>query len=83
MYLDPFSTAPAGVGIKSPIRVKWFMDFFLGEPVLAVPVPAEWLSSPPVVAAALFICSTPTKGGESLGCCRMGVIGALVLFFLS
>jgi len=41
-----------------------------------VPVPAEWLSSPPVVAPMLFA----PKGAESLGCCRMGVIGALVLF---
>ena len=40
------------------------------------PPPLEWISSPPLVAAVLII----TKGDESPGSIRMGVIGALVIF---
>jgi len=53
--------------------------FFKGELVLAdrsPPPPLEWISSPPLVAAVLIT----TKGDESPGSSRMGVIGALVIF---
>ena len=40
------------------------------------PPPLEWISSPPLVAAVLIT----TKGDESPGSSRMGVIGALVIF---
>jgi hypothetical protein len=40
------------------------------------PPPLEWISSPPLVAAVLI----KTKGDESPGSSRMGVIGALVIF---
>ena len=41
------------------------------------PPPLEWISSPPLVSAVLIT----TKGAESPGSSRMGVIGALVIFF--
>jgi len=37
-----------------------------------IPPPLEWISSPPIVAAVLIT----TKGDESPGSSRMGVIGA-------
>ena len=40
------------------------------------PPPLEWISSPPLVVAVLIT----TKGDESPGSSRMGVIGALVIF---
>ena len=40
----------------------------------APPPPLEWLPFPPLVAAVLIT----TKGAESPGCRRIGVIGALV-----
>ena len=40
------------------------------------PPPLEWLPFPPLVAAVLIT----TKGDESPGSSRMGVIGALVIF---
>ena len=43
------------------------------------PPPLEWISSTPLVAAMLIT----TKGDESPGSSRMGVIGALVIFFPS
>jgi len=41
--------------------------------------PLEWISSPPLVSAVLIT----TKGDESPGSSRTGVIGALVIFFPS
>ena len=41
------------------------------------PPPLEWISSPPLVSVVLII----TKGDESPDSSRMGVIGALVIFF--
>ena len=40
------------------------------------PPPLEWISSPPLVAAVLIT----TKGDESPGSSRMGVICALFIF---
>ena len=40
------------------------------------PPPLEWISSPPLVSAVLIT----TKGDESPGSSRMGVIGVLVIF---
>ena len=39
--------------------------------------PSEWISSPPLVSAVLIT----TKGDESPDSSRMGVIGAMVIFF--
>ena len=53
--------------------------FFYGGCVLAdqsPPPPLEWLPFPPLVAAVLIT----TKGAESPGSSRIGVIGALVFF---
>ena len=52
--------------------------FFTGDVSLRTnpPPPVEWISSPPLVAAVLIA----TKGDESPGSSRMGVIGALVFF---
>jgi len=44
-----------------------------------LPPPLEWISSPPLVSAVLIT----TKGDESPGSSRMGVIGALVIFLSS
>ena len=41
------------------------------------PPPLEWISSPPLVTTVIIT----TKGDESPGSSRMGVIGALVIFF--
>jgi len=43
------------------------------------PPPLEWISSQPLVSAVLIT----TKHDESPGSSRMGVIGALVIFFQS
>ena len=43
------------------------------------PPPLEWISSPPLLTAVLIT----TKGDESPGSSRMGVLGALVIFFPS
>jgi len=53
--------------------------FVYGGCVLAdqSPPPLEWISSPPLVTAV----SITTKGDESPDSSRMGVIGALVIFF--
>ena len=58
-----------------------FSFFFTGDVSLRTnpPPPLEWISSPPLVAAVLIT----TKGDESPGMSRMGVIGALVIFFPS
>ena len=58
------------------LRVFFFI--FTGEVSLRTnpPPPLEWISSPPLVAAVLIT----TKGDESPGSSRMGVIGALVIF---
>jgi hypothetical protein len=62
-----------------------FLDFFffwifflrgIGPCGPVPPPPLEWISSPPLVAAVLIT----TKGDESPGSSRMGVIGALVIF---
>ena len=55
-----------------------FFIFFTGDVSLRTnpPPPVEWISSPPLVAAVLIT----TKGDESPGSSRMGVIGALVIF---
>jgi len=55
--------------------------FFMGDVSLRTNLPPhlEWLPFPPLVAAVLI---TP-KGAESPGSSRIGVIGALVCFFLS
>ena len=55
--------------------------FFTGDVSLRTnPPPAlEWISSPPLVPAVLIT----TKGDESPGSSRMGVIGALVIFSIS
>ena len=56
-----------------------FFILFTGEVSLRTnsPPPLEWISAPPLVAAVLIT----TKGDESPGSSRMGVIGALVIFF--
>ena len=64
-------------GIPHGWNPPWF--FFTGALVLAdrsPPPPLEWISSPPLVSAVLIT----TKGDESPGSSRMGVIGALVIF---
>ena len=55
-----------------------FFFFPTGDVALRTnpPPPLEWISSPPLVAAVLIT----TKGDESPGSSRMGVIGALVIF---
>ena len=55
-----------------------FFFIFTGDVSLRTnpPPPLEWMSSPPLVAAVLIT----TKGDESPGSSRMGVIGALVIF---
>jgi len=55
--------------------------FFNGDWSLRTgpPLPLEWTSFPPLVAAVLI---TP-KGAESPGSRRIGVIGALVYFLPS
>ena len=57
----------------------FFFFFFYGDVSLRTnpPSPLEWISSPPLVSAVLIT----TKGDESPGSSRMGVIGALVIFF--
>jgi len=67
------SNSPVGFKIFS------FFGFFLrgiGPCGPVPPPPLEWISSPPLVPAVLIT----TKGDESPGSSRMGVIGALVLF---
>ena len=56
-----------------------FFFFFTGDVSLWTnpPPPLEWTSSPPLVSAVLIT----TKGDESPGSSRMGVTGALVIFF--
>ena len=57
-----------------------FNFFFLRGMCPCGPIPLsplEWISSPPLVIAVL----STTKGDESPGSSRMGVIGALVIFF--
>jgi len=56
-----------------------FSFFFTGNVSLRTnPLPPlEWISSPPLVSAVLIT----TKGDGSPGSRRMGVIGALVIFF--
>jgi len=54
----------------------FWIFFFTEELVLADP-PLEWISSPPLVAVVLIT----NKGDESPDSSRMGVIGALVIFF--
>ena len=59
-----------------------FLDFFyrgIGPCGPVPPPPLEWISSPPLIAAVLIT----TKGDESPGSSRMGVIVALVNFFPS
>ena len=65
-----------------------FLDFFffwifflrgIGPCGPVPPPPLEWISSPPLVAAVLI----KSNGDESPGSSRMGVIGALVIFFPS
>jgi len=59
---------------------SFVFDFFLKRGIglcgLVPPPPLEWISSPPPVASVLIT----TKGDESTGSSRMGVIGALVIF---
>ena len=59
----------------------FYFSFFTGNESLRTnpPPPLEWISSPPLVAAVLIT----TKGDESPGSSRMGVIGVLVIFFPS
>jgi len=58
-----------------------FLDFFfyrgIGPCGSVPPPPLEWFSSPPLVPVVLIT----TKSDESPGSSRMGVIGALVIFF--
>jgi len=74
--------------IKGDLRVSCeFLDFFffwifffnrgIGPCGPVLPPPLEWISSPPLVAVVLIT----TKGDESPGSSRMGVIGALFFFF--
>ena len=53
--------------------------FFTGDVSLRTnpPPPLEWISSPPLVSAVFIT----TKGDESPDSSRIGVIGALVIFF--
>jgi len=60
------------------LSLGFFEIFFQGESVLTpLYPPLEWLSSPPLVAVVLIA----HRGAKSPGSGRMGVIGALVLFF--
>ena len=60
------------------LRVFFFLRGMC--PCGPIPPPSlEWISSPPLVVAVLIT----TKGNESPDSSRMGVIGALVIFFPS
>ena len=54
--------------------------FFTGDVSLRTnpPLPLEWLPFPPLVAAVLIT----LKGAQLPGSGRIGVIGALVIFFI-
>jgi len=67
-----------GTVIQTVFSFGFFL-FFTGDVSLRTnpPPPLEWISSPPLVSAVLIT----TKGDESPGSSRMGVIGALVIFF--
>ena len=57
-----------------------FLFYFMGDVSLRTGPPSpplEWIPFPPLVAAVLIT----TKGDESPGSSRIGVIGALVIFF--
>ena len=81
-----YSSAPPALGELGTwtqfLPSGFFLDFFFFNrgigPCGSVPLPPlEWISSPPLVAAVFIT----TKGAESPGSSRMGVIGALVIFF--
>ena len=64
--------------------IRWFSPsgffvVFTGDVSLGTnpSPPLEWISSPPLVTTVIIT----TKGDESPGSSRMGVIGALVIFF--
>ena len=68
-----------GLGpLTSPARVSLPRVFFEGDVSLRTspPPPLEWFPFPPLVAAV----SITSKGAESPGSGRIGVIGALVFF---
>ena len=64
--------------LQTVLSFGGFIFYFTGDVSLRTnpPPPLEWISSPPLVAAVLIT----TKGDESPGSSRMGVIGALVIF---
>ena len=68
-----------GTVIQTVFSFEFFNFIFTGDVSLRTnpPPPLEWISSPPLVPAVLIT----TKGDESPGSSRMGVIGALVIFF--
>jgi len=76
---------PDGFAILLRVFLAFFFFFFgvgfNGDVSLRTnpPPPLEWISSPPLVSAVLLT----TKGAQSPGSSRMGVIGALVIFFPS
>ena len=73
-----FRGSPWG-GLGTVLQTVFSFGFFFnGDVSLRTnpPPPLEWISSPPLVAAVLIT----TKGDESPGSSRMGVIGALVIF---
>ena len=69
------SNSPVGFWMFSFFGFFFYREIGPGGPV--PPPPPEWISSPPLVTAVLIT----TKGDESPGSSRMGVIGALVIIF--
>ena len=68
-----------GTVIQTVFSFGFFFYVFTGDVSLRTNPrpPLEWISPPPLVAAVLIT----TNCDESPGSSRMGVIGALVIFF--
>ena len=77
-FVGSFVNVSGGTWDRAPDGSLLRGFFFTGDVSLRTnpPPPLEWISSPPLVAAVLIT----TKGDESPGSSRMGVIGALVIF---
>ena len=68
-----------GTVIQTVFSLGFYLFYFTGDVSLRTnpSPPLEWISSPPLVTVVLI----KTKGDESPGSSRMGVIGALDIFF--